>query len=373
MIKKIVKSCRARYHSRADTLFVNRVLAAAVLFSFISTWISGCSPAAEQANNSVLPDPIVLVWEYTGIDTELNSIGPMEPVNVVSPTWFHLDDSDGNIRSSFDQDYLDWARERDYLVWALVTNSFDPELTASFLSNRQSRNYFIDSLVELALVYELDGINIDFENFHSDYRDSFTIFIRELSKRCSEANLTLSVDVTMISGSEYWSLNYDRASLAKEADYIVLMAYDEHWQSSPVAGSVASLPWVEEGLKRVLQEVPAEQLILGIPFYTRLFEIDQSGTAPQVLNSWSYSMHRAEEIISNHDAEVFWDEASGQHVARYEKNGLTYKMWLEDAVSIQQRLELAQKYNLAGVAAWRRGLEKPEIWAVMEANISANP
>ncbi len=311
---------------------------------------------------------IVMVWELAGITADYSSIGPMETVDVVSPTWLHLEDETGSIRSEIDPAYLAWAHGRGYQIWALVTNSFDPELTAALLSNPEMRSQFAADLVDLALEFELDGLNIDFENFHSDYKDHFTALVRELAELTNKNNLVLSVDVSMISGTEYWSLGYDRQALAEAADYIVLMAYDEHYQASPRAGSVASLPWVEQGLTQVLQEVPAEKLILGVPFYTRLFEIDESGETPQVLNSWSYSMHRAREIIETYDARIYYDELSNQHVAEYENEGLTYRMWLEDSHSMQKRLELVGKYNLAGVAAWRRGLETPEIWDLFSIN-----
>jgi spore germination protein YaaH len=273
----------------------------------------------------------------------------MPGLTVVSPTWFTITDHLGSIDDIADQDYIDWARNRGYQIWALVTNSFDPELTAMLLSDPVTRNNTAAALVELALKYELDGLNIDFENFHYDYRDHFTLFIRELSRLCSNNNLILSVDVSMISSSDYWSRSYDREALAEEVDYVILMAYDEHYQSSPVAGSVSSLPWVERGLQRILKVVPANKLILGVPFYTRLFEIDNYQDEPTVLNSWSYSMLRADEIIEEYEAELYWDNEARQFVARYMKDNLTYKMWLEDITSMRGRLELVEKYNLAGL------------------------
>lgn len=137
-------------------------------------------------------------------------------------------------------------------------------------------------------------------------------------------------------------------------------------QSSPTAGSVASLPWVETGLQRVLEEVPAEKLMLRVPFYTRLWEIDDNSGEEVVLSSWSYSMQRAEEIIADYGAEIYFDDYARQHVAEYRKGGLLYKMWLEDAGSMRERLNLIEKYQLAGLAAWRRGLETPDIWDLIE-------
>ncbi len=311
--------------------------------------------------------PLVMVWELGGPEIDYDSIGSLGPVQVVSPTWFHLEDGLGSLRSDFDPAYLEWARKRGYQVWALVTNSFDPEITAEFLTEPSNRVSFAAELVSLAVEFDLDGLNIDFENFHYIYRSYFTSFISELAELCRAEDLILSVDVTLPSSSEYWSLGYDRAALAAVADYLILMAYDEHYQSSPVAGPVASIAWVERGLQNVLTEVPSEKIILGVPFYTRLWVIDQSPTGPEVINTWSYSMHRAAEIIAENEAIVYFDSQVGQNVAEFERDGHTYKMWLEDSFAMRRRLELVDQYGLAGLAGWRRGLESPEIWELMDA------
>ncbi|MFO8191817.1 MAG: glycosyl hydrolase family 18 protein [Bacillota bacterium] len=310
--------------------------------------------------------PLVLVWEYAPVAPDPAAIGPMNPVQVVSPTWFNIINKAGTIDNHVDKNYLNWAREGGYEIWPLVTNSFDPEMTAIVLSRYWIRRKIVNELIDLALYYDFDGINIDFENFHADYRNLFTRFISELAERCREENLVLSVDVTMISSSEYWSTGYDRGALAAEADYLILMAYDEHYSASATAGSVSSLPWVERGLRRILQEVPAEKLILGVPFYTRLWEIDNSGDEPLVLDCWSYSMQRASEIMEENEAEIYWDLEAKQHVASYSKEDLDYIMWLEDTASMFYRLELVERYNLAGIAGWRRGLEKDTIWHLVE-------
>ncbi len=339
------------------------ILFTATFYGFIK---ADPSQLAVENKKTTPPDPMVIVWEYAAIGADPASINPIPSVEIISPTWFHIIDEEGTIDSQFDRDYLIWAREHGYDIWALVTNDFDPDITAAILSDEETRQSIVEELIELALEYELEGLNIDFENFHSDYRDLFTRFVSELAERCREENIIVSVDVTMISNSAYWSGNYDRAALSEAVDYIILMAYDQHWASSPTAGSVASLPWVERGLVQVLNEVPPEKLILGVPFYTRLWQVDKSGDEPLVLNSWSYSMHRAEGIIEDNEAKVHWDSEALQHVASYNKDGLNYIMWLEDTTSMSYRLELVDRFELAGVAGWRRGLEKEEIWELID-------
>lgn len=369
MLKTISRRNKNReLHNRISigsllVIFVILAMLAAALYILISG--QAASDEQETAVSDETCPPLVMVWEYAAIKANPESIGPMSPVGIVSPTWLRIVDEAGTIENNIDHAYLEWAKGRNYDIWVLVTNSFDPQITAAILSDEQIRINIADKLIDLSLEYDLDGINVDFENFHVEYRDFFTLFISELGGRCRQEGLVLSVDVTMISTSEYWSMGYDRAALAAEADYIIVMAYDEHWSTSPVAGSVASLPWVEQGLQLILSQVPPEQLILGVPFYTRLWELENVGETRQVLKSWSYSMHRAQEIIVENDAVIEWDENARQHTASFTRDGLDYIMWLEDTTSMSYRLDLVNQYELAGVACWRRGLEKDEIWTLI--------
>ncbi|MDY6827577.1 MAG: glycosyl hydrolase family 18 protein [Bacillota bacterium] len=365
------RGCHIKNRFSGNPNFLPIAVIAIIIFLFaillFFLFIRDEPPEKPGVEDEVPPNPpLVLVWEYAPVAPGPAAIGPMKPVQIVSPTWFNIINKAGTIENHVDKNYLNWARERGYEIWPLVTNSFDPEITAIVLSRYWIRRKIVNELIDLALYYDFDGINIDFENFHAGYRNLFTRFISELAERCREESLVLSVDVTMISSSEYWSTGYDRGALAAEADYLILMAYDEHYSASPTAGSVSSLPWVERGLRRILQEVPAEKLILGVPFYTRLWEIDNSGEEPLVLDCWSFSMQRASEIMEENETEIYWDLEAKQHVASYSKDDLDYIMWLEDTASMYYRLELVERYRLAGIAGWRRGLEKDAIWYLIE-------
>jgi spore germination protein YaaH len=315
------------------------------------------------------PSPLVMVWEFTYPNPDVNQIGPMPSLQVVSPTWFHLADSSGAIQNLADPAYVQWARERGYKIWALVSNSYDHELTAAFLSSSDSRKKFIKQLLIFARLYDLDGLNLDFENFHYSYGDLYTQLVRELAPLCRAEGLVLSVDVSMVSSEPYWSRGFDRGALAEAADLIMLMAYDEHWASSPLPGSVASLPWVERGVKRVLEEVPAEKLVLAVPFYTRVWQVESQGGSEVSTGSRALSMGRVEELLTTRESVQEWDSSARQNKARYFEGEDEYLLWLEDAVSMRQRLQLIGQYGLAGVAGWRRGLEKPEIWNVFAAEL----
>ncbi len=323
----------------------------------------------EKAEKKLPEHPFVMVWEDYHSPPNIEQIGEMPSLEVVSPTWFHVNDKEGNIHNIAEPEYVDWAHERGYKVWGLVTNSFDPVLTAEVLTSSSLRRKVIDQLIVYANLYDLDGINLDFENFHVDYRDYYTQFVRELAPLCREEGLVLSVDVSMITQNEYWSLAYDREALGEIVDYVMLMAYDEHWGASPVAGSVSSLPWVEEGLQEVLEKVPADKLVLGVPFYARKWTIEEGDDGEEEVSSRAFSMGRIEDIIEERDFEIEWDEDARQNLAVYEDDDKTYKIWLEDADSMKQRVELVNEYDLAGIAAWRRGFEKPEIWELIQDNL----
>jgi len=334
-------------------------------------------PDDEEISVSPPEHPVTLVWEFAYMDVDPDTIGGLGPVDVVSPTWFRLKDSEGRMRNIAEPGYVDWAHERAYQVWGLVASDFrNPQVTGELLSSTSRRKNFIKKVMAYARLYNLDGINIDFENFHSRYRDDFTQLIRELAPLCRKEGLVLSVDVTPISGSIYWSMGYDREALAEAADYIALMAYDEHYASSPVPGSVGSLPWVEESLEEVLEEVPPEKLLLGVPFYTRLWEIeygDEEGEEIEDISSRAFGMETIEAMLERRGVEPEWDDEAGQYKAVYEEDGKTYKVWLEEEKSIRQRIELVNEYGLAGVAAWRRGFEREEIWEVIDQELDGYP
>jgi spore germination protein YaaH len=196
------------------------------------------------------------------------------------------------------------------------------------------------------------------------------LFVKELYQKTKPMGITLSVDVTVIIKNSNWSECYDRKALAKVSDYIALMAYDQYWAGSPVSGSVSQLKWVEDHLKKVLLEVPKEKLLSGMPFYTRVWKEEYDASNKLVVTSKAVSMEHAEQLVVENKAAKTWDAVSGQYYATYKKDGATYKIWLENESSIKLRVELANKYSLAGVASWKLGFEKPGIWNVIAAALN---
>jgi len=313
-----------------------------------------------------------MVWDYISRITPDKS-GEIAPkgLDVISPTWFSIIDGKGTIESKADLQYVKWAHQNNLAVWALIDNSFDPEITHEFLSSSETRENIIRQILMYAELFKLDGINIDFENIYLEDKGLLVQFMRELTPILHEAGITVSMDITVKSSSPNWSLCYDRKELGKIVDYLILMAYDEHWASSPVSGSVASIGWVERGIVTLLEDVPAEKVILGLPFYMREWEESKAEDGSLVVRSKTLSMAKAIETVKKNNAQVSWDEKAGQNFAFYQKDDKVYKIWIEDEQSIKLKTELVLKYNLAGAAAWRKGFEEPKIWDVIYDNLKA--
>jgi len=315
---------------------------------------------------------INLVWDMYEVRPDRIKTDLMPGVDVISPTWFELQKEPGEpIINRADSRYVEWAHNNGYKVWALFRNDFNSsENTSKFLNNTDYRDAAIRELLTYASLYKLDGINIDFENIKVSDRDALTQFVRELAPLLKEQGLVVSIDIGVPDGSENWSLCYDRKGLSKVVDYVAVMTYDQHWASSPEAGSTAQLSWVEKYLKTTLEEVPKEKLLLGIPFYTRLWkeEINEGGKV-EVSSVAALSMDGARKTVKNNNAQIKWDDESGQFYAEYIKEGATYKIWLEDENSIDLKSSLVLKYDIAGTAVWARGFASDGIWSVLEKNI----
>lgn len=320
------------------------------------------------------PQKISMAWQYVGTSTpDMSGTAKIDGLNTVSPTWFTLTDGSGSLKSTASLNYTDWAHQNGYKVWVLVANDFKADMTNKMLNNTQARTKFINNVIEQSKKYKVDGVNIDFENMYTKDKDAFTRFVKELSAKAKQNGLTVSVDVTVIVSHSNWSESYDRAALAEAVDYVALMAYDQYWAGSQVSGSVAQVTWVDEHIAKVLKEVPAHKLLLGVPFYTRLWmEETKPGSTKPVVTSKAISMEEAEKVIADNKAVKTWDEQSGQYVATYKKDNAVYKIWLEDERSIRLKTELVNKYNLAGIASWKLGLEKPAVWNVISSILKTN-
>ncbi|MEC0183938.1 glycosyl hydrolase family 18 protein [Paenibacillus peoriae] len=312
--------------------------------------------------------PVNLAWEAVyNRKPNPSTFDPMPGVNVVSPTWFSVIDQEGTVESKADPAYVSWAHRKGMEVWGLLSNSFNPELTTEALSTFERRKSIVDQMISFAQEYDLDGINIDFENVHTKDGPNVTQFLRELKPMAREHDLILSVDVTPKSQSEMWSAFLDRKSLGSITDYLMVMAYDEHWAASPEAGSVASLPWTKASIKRILQEdeVPPQKVVLGIPLYTRVWsETPEKGKIK--VSSKSLGMDSAAAIVEKFKLKPKFRASEGQNYVEYTEDGVVKKIWLEDRVSLGARVELAKSLKLGGIGVWNRTFADQNAWETLK-------
>ncbi len=301
---------------------------------------------------------VCLMWNMVTNTTANGLAGELlegtQGVNVMSPTWFALSDNEGNFTSLADASYVEYMHSRGIEVWALIDNfTYDVD-TAAVLNTTSRREHLITQLVNTVLSYGIDGINVDFENVTQEASDGYIQFLRELSIECRKNGIVLSADNSHL-------VNYDRAKQGEVVDYVIIMGYDEHIAAADGPGSVASIEFVQRGIEKTLALVPAEKVINGVPFYTRLWTT--TGEIGQV----AYGMQEIENFLANNGVETVWDEATCQYAAQFTLDGVGYAVWLEEKESLAVKLNVMNQYNLAGVAGWRLGQEKDDVWPVIGA------
>lgn len=316
------------------------------------------------------------VTNQTANNSVLSAITQTQGLTTISPTWFHVSDTSGNLDSIASSQYIAYCHQAGIEVWPSLRD-FDGGINSSdetleLLSYTSKRENLINKVIAEAVQIGIDGINLDFEKINEECADHYIQFVRELSVRCRQNGLVLSIDNYVPKG---YNAHYNRKEQGVFADYVVIMGYDEHWGGSPLAGPVSSLSFVKEGIEETIKEVPAEKVISGIPFFTRLWqetpktqeELDgQAG--PDAANydmnvsSQALGMSKAKEAIANAGAEITFDQDAGENFATWEADGSTYKIWLEDELAVEEKLKLMKENKLAGTAFWALGQEDPSIW-----------
>ena len=307
---------------------------------------------------------ICLGWhQMTGVvgsaDLQLKT-SQATSLNVISPTWFALSDNKGNISSLASADYVSAAHAKGMKVWGLV-NDFDEKKNniniKKILGRTSIRTKLINNLVTTALRYNLDGINVDFEKITAKTAPAYLEFLRELVLACHANNIVVSVDDYLPTESSSF---YNWAEQGKVVDYVIFMAYDEHYSGSKESGSVSSLPFVKNGVELGLKYIPAERVVVALPFYTRLWKETKKGklaSRPAV-----YGMSSAESLLQSQGVTSEWDEATGQYYAEYKADNYKYRIWLEEETSLEKKLEVVFDNKAAGAAFWKLGFERPVTW-----------
>lgn len=312
--------------------------------------------------------PLNLTWDYTYAkqsDKSISEIKNIEGLTTICPTWFSIKNSNGDLDDRGKMEYVTKYKSLGIDVWGYLDNSFDKDITHEALSSSLKRDYIINQLIRSLNYYGMKGVNIDFEHTKIESRDLITQFVKELSSRLKLQGILLSVDVTPQISKNVKKEPYDRESLSKYADYIMLMAYDQHWGSSTKAGSVAEYKWVEGNINNLIRQIPRDKFILCIPTYTRVWTVSPDGS----VSSITTGMASIDSLIQNKNLSATFDEAAKQNYIEYSDGDATKKVWIEDEMSIKNRMTLISKYNLSGVASWRKGFEIDSIWKVIKDSL----
>ncbi|WP_338091531.1 glycosyl hydrolase family 18 protein [Peptoniphilus vaginalis] len=320
----------------------------------------------KSTSKNTFADPINLTWDYTYAEhseDKINQIKDIKGLDVIIPTWFSIRNGNGDMIDRGNQNYIKKYKDLGIDAWAYLDNSFDPNVTHEALSNENTRKKVINKTLELCKKYGMKGINIDFEHTRVDDRDYITDFVREFRQAAGD-DFIISVDVTPQISADVTKEPYDRKTLADIADYMVVMAYDQHWGSSDKAGSVAQYKWVEGSVNVLFRSIPNKKMILGVPLYTRIWK--ETGGK---VTSKTISMEEVARIIAAKGLKPVWDKESQQNYVEYQENNANYKIWIEDANSLEKKVSLVNKYNLAGVGSWRLGFETSNIWDVISKEL----
>lgn len=316
-------------------------------------------------------EKISLAWEYVGTITPSAPAVKHNGLDILSPTWFDLiTNGDGSVENNGDKGYTDLAHANGYMVWATITNNMSTKGSTAFttktFSNSGLLNRSVAQYIFYASLYDTDGINIDYEDVSDSDAAGLVAFTALMRNYTERQGLVLSID-TLI--PRPWTTEYDRAALSKYVDYLALMTYDEHYAGSPAAGSIASLPWVEDALEATLEDVPASKLLLGIPLYTRIWTVDSSGS---IISNPAAKMPTVRSTIEANGLTPVWQDDEKQYYVEYPNGTYTSKIWIEDSRSIANRLDLVKEYNLAGSACWQLSQGEEEIWDVFYGMLKKN-
>lgn len=313
-----------------------------------------------------------LVWDYySTVASAPDRSGTTIPgVNVVSPAFFHLSE-DGTLEENIGQSgesYIEWAHSNGYKVWPIFSNAeAGLEVTSEVMNSYTARQKLIEEIIDASVKYDLDGINMDFENMKMEDKDLYSRFIIELTPRLKEIGLVSSVDVTAPDGAETWSMCFDRHVLGDVADYIIFMAYDQYGASSQKPGTTAGYNWVELSLNKFLttEEIPSEKIILAIPLYTRVWTTDETGS----VTNRSIAMKDIDSTIPD-GVEKQWNDELKQNYVEYTDGSDTKQIWIEDEDSLKAKLSLIKENNLGGVASWEKDMEKDDVWDLINNEIN---
>ncbi len=317
-----------------------------------------------------------LTWDYySEYASAPNKVGTkIEGINIVSPAFFYLG-TDGKLKENVGKEgktYVQWAKENGYKVWPMVSNAFAAKeslnITSNIMNSYEARKKLIESIISKCVEYELDGINLDFENMKAEDKDMYSRFIIELEPRLKEIGMVLSVDVTAPDGGETWSMCFDRHVIGDVADYTIFMAYDQNGVSSKKPGTTAGYNWIKLNLVKFLQteEIDPDKLILAVPFYTRIWTTNQDG---KVVGNTTISMKDINKTIPDGESKQ-WNDELKQNYVEYTSGNNKKEIWIEDLESLKAKISLIKDNNLAGVASWEVDMASDDVWQMIDTELN---
>lgn len=324
-----------------------------------------CTMELPEYTSISMDEKVCLVWHQVthedANDAMEELLANTKGVNVIAPTWFALTDNKGSYHSYASREYVDKAHEMGLQVWAALDNfNMGENVNSEVLFARTSvRKALIAKLMADVKRYDLDGINLDIESIKPEAGPHYVQFIREMSVSCRNQGVVLSVDNYVPAG---YNAFYNREEQGRVADYVIIMGYDEHFAGGE-AGSVASYPFVKEGIENTLKLVPREKVINAVPFYTRIWTEKDDKTTSSALG-----LVGAARWVEENNVSLYWQEEIGQYYGELETQEGLKRIWLEDATSLELKMELINQYDLAGVACWKLGFEPSNIWNVIKVN-----
>ncbi len=323
----------------------------------------------------------------------------------LNPTLTHLAyfrltiDQNGKIKTkSKDKPEIGYARlraneflktlnqlEKNQTKFEVVFAVFDPTIAKNLLNSNSAQENFFKELDSLILAYPVSGINLDVEldaSSGAKLRPKFTQFVAKLNRylKRKPQTLKLSIDVysSAVEGNNIWDLT----KLANEVDYIVLMAYDFHQRNSNRAGPVAPIfgggdiftKDIHNYLKETLKKIPANKLLLGVPFYGYQWQTVNDTAYAQTYPNTGQAVFYSQvvKLLKKPEVKRSWNSRALSPYLTFKKDGKHYVLYYEDKNSLHYKLELVNQLDLAGIAIWALGYEgdSPELWQKITQNLS---
>ena len=317
-----------------------------------------------------------LTWDYYSeyVNAPNREGTTIDGINVVSPAFFYLD-ANGDLKENIGDSgkaYIKWAKNNGYKIWPMVSNGVAANkslnITSNIMNDYEKRKKLIENIVNKCIEYELDGINIDFENMKSEDKDMYSRFIIELEPRLKEIGIVLSVDVTAPDGGDTWSMCFDRHVIGNVADYTIFMAYDQNGSSSTKPGTTAGYNLVKLNLVKFLQteEINPNKLILAVPLYTRIWTTNSDG---KVISNNSLSIKNTEAEIPDGITKQ-WNDELKQNYVTFSSGNNTKQIWIEDIDSLKAKISLMKENNLAGIASWEANMAYDDIWTMFKNELN---